>query len=67
MSGKNSIAEKTQKLEAIVAWFNGDDFRLEQALEKFAEAEKIAEEIEADLTQLKNSVDIVKKRFDESR
>jgi exonuclease VII small subunit len=61
-----SIAEKTAKLSELVAWFDGDDFELEQALDKFSEAEKMAEEIEHDLLALKNNIEVVKAKFAES-
>lgn len=66
MSEKNneSIAEKTAKLNQLVAWFNGDDFELEQALDKFTEAEKLAAEIESDLSALKNRIEVVKAKFE---
>lgn len=68
MSVKNnmSISEKTTKLSELVAWFDGNDFELEQALDKFSEAEKLATEIEHDLLALKNNIEVVKTRFDES-
>lgn len=68
MSVKNnmSIAEKTAKLSELVAWFDGDDFELEQALDKFSEAEKLAAEIEHDLLALKNNIEVVKAKFTES-
>ncbi|HSW77881.1 MAG TPA: exodeoxyribonuclease VII small subunit [Candidatus Chromulinivoraceae bacterium] len=62
---KPSIAEKTAKLDELVSWFDSDEFELEQALDRFKEAEKLATEIEHDLQALKNEVTIVKKRFDE--
>lgn len=66
MSAKNnlSVAEKTAKLNELVAWFNSDEFELEQALDKFSEAEKLAAEIESDLMALKNRIEIVKAKFD---
>jgi exonuclease VII small subunit len=68
MSVKNnpSIQEKTAQLDQLVAWFDGDDFELERALDKFAEAEKLAEEIEHDLVALKNNIEIVKTKFNEA-
>lgn len=68
MSVKNnmSIAEKTTKLSELVAWFDSDDFELEQALDKFSEAEKLAAEIEHDLLALKNNIEVVKAKFAES-
>lgn len=68
MSAKNnlSIAEKTAKLNEIVAWFDGEEFELEKALEKFTEAEKLAAEIEQDLMALRNDIQVVKERFDKT-
>lgn len=68
MSVKNnmSISEKTIKLNELVEWFDGDDFELEAALDKFAEAEKLASEIEADLLAMKNNISVVKKKFNEA-
>lgn len=67
MSAKNNptISEKTIQLNELVAWFDSDDFELEAALDKFAAAEKLASEIEADLLAMKNNISIVKKKFDE--
>jgi exonuclease VII small subunit len=68
MSVKNNltIAEKTAKLNELVAWFDGENFELELALEKFTEAEKLAAEIETDLQALKNNIQIVKEKFDKA-
>ncbi len=66
MSEKNNptIAEKTETLNELVAWFNSDDFMLEQALDKFTAAEKLAHEIETDLLALKNRIQVVKAKFE---
>jgi len=58
-----TIQEKTNELAELVAWFDGDKFELEAALDKFKEAEKLAAEIEKDLNSLKNEIMIVKKKF----
>ncbi|MGB4420720.1 MAG: exodeoxyribonuclease VII small subunit [Candidatus Saccharimonadales bacterium] len=60
----SSIKEKTDHLNKIIAWFNSDDFDIEKALEKFKEAQKLAVDIEKELNQLKNEIEIVKKKFD---
>lgn len=68
MSSKNNslnIAAKTAKLNELVAWFNGEDFELEKAIEKFNEAQKLAGEIESDLLSLKNEISVVSKKFNE--
>lgn len=68
MSEKNSsIQEKTDKLTEMVAWFNGDDFSLEEAIAKFKAAEKLAVEIEQDLINLKNEINVIKQRFDSEK
>lgn len=68
MSTKNNltIREKTEALNELVAWFDGDEFELEQALEKFKQAEKMAHEIEQDLLALKNEITVVRQKFDET-
>lgn len=58
-----SVSEKTARLDELVAWFDSDEFELERALEKFKQAEALAEEIEKDLTALKNDIEIVKAKF----
>lgn len=66
MSEKNnpSVQEKLKQLSELVAWFQSAAFKLEDAFEKFQQAEALAEEIEKDLTKLKNDIKIVKKKFD---
>ena len=68
MSQKNNqtVAEKLAKLDELVAWFDGEDFTIETALDKFGEAEVLAREIEDDLAGLKNEVQLVKARFDQA-
>ena len=64
MSQKNkSISDKTKELSELVAWFDNQDFSVEEALEKFKQAESLANEIENDLNSLKNEVNIVKQKF----
>lgn len=65
MSSKNkSIQDKIIELTKLVAWFNCDEFTIESALDKFKQAEQLANDIEQDLSSLKNEIQIVKKRFD---
>jgi len=61
-----TIQEKIAALDTLVAWFDSDDFTLEVALEKFKEADMLAKEIEQGLTDLKNEINIVKQKFDQS-
>ncbi|NCO10356.1 exodeoxyribonuclease VII small subunit [Candidatus Saccharibacteria bacterium] len=61
---KQTVQGKLADLSELVAWFQGPDFSLEEALEKFTQAEALAETIEDDLTKLKNDIQVVKQRFD---
>ncbi|MDO8335322.1 MAG: exodeoxyribonuclease VII small subunit [Candidatus Saccharibacteria bacterium] len=65
MSGKNNtIKEKLSQLDELVAWFENDDVEIEQALIKFEQAEKLADEIGDELKSAKNKIEVIKKKFD---
>jgi exodeoxyribonuclease VII small subunit len=51
-------------LGELVSWFESDEFELETALDKYKEAEKLAGEIEKDLSELKNEITVLKQKFD---
>lgn len=59
-----TIQDKTAELTDLVAWFDSDEFTLEEALDKFKVAETLATDIEKDLLALKNDIQIVKQKFD---
>jgi exodeoxyribonuclease VII small subunit len=66
MSKQNkTIAEKRAELSELLAWFESDEFSVEMATDKFKEAEALALEIEAELTEAKNTITVLKQRFDE--
>lgn len=58
-----SIQVKLQQLDELVAWFQGDDFELEQATSKLQDAKRLATEIEHDLDAVENEITIIKKSF----
>lgn len=64
---KQSISEKMANLDRLLSWFDSDDFALETAIEKFHEAETLANEIERDLMEVKNTITVVAERFDRDR
>lgn len=59
-----TISEKTDELASLVAWFESEEFSIDEALTKFKQAEKLATEIEKELNSLKNEITVVKKKFD---
>ena len=57
------INEKIDELNEQVEWFYGEDFKLEDASEKYKSAIKLAREIETDLTNLKNEIKVIEEDF----
>lgn len=63
MSEKMSLNQKIEKLDAEVEWFYSDDFKLEDAVERYKGATKLAKEIEKDLNELKNEIEVLSEDF----
>lgn len=63
MSEKMNLNQKIEKLDNEVEWFYSDDFKLEEAVDKYKVAAKLAKEIERDLGELKNEIEILQKDF----
>ena len=60
---KTSLNQKIAQLDAEVEWFYSDDFKLEEATDKYKEAVKLAKEIEKDLNELKNEIEVLTEDF----
>ena len=63
MTNQKNISEKMSQLEEAVAWFNSDDFKLEEVENRYKDAIKLATEIEEDLDNLKNKITVLKEDF----
>lgn len=63
MTEKKNLNQKLKELDTQVEWFYSDDFKLEEAVEKYKEASKLAKEIEKDLNELKNEIEVLSKDF----
>ncbi|MBR3138249.1 exodeoxyribonuclease VII small subunit [Candidatus Saccharibacteria bacterium] len=63
MSEKLSLNQKISELDKKVEWFHSDDFKLENAVDKYKEAAKLAKEIENDLNELKNEIEVLEQDF----
>lgn len=59
-----TIQDKMETLRKLVAWFDSEDFSLEASVEKFKEAQALANQIEEELTDLKNDIAVVKQSFE---
>lgn len=56
---KKSIEAKIKSLDQSVEWFYGENFSLDQALQKYQDANQLAQEIQQDLSALKNQVEVI--------
>lgn len=61
-----SIEQEMSELNQLVAWFEGDEFTLEEATVQYQKAEALAARIETRLTEAKNDVTLLKKKFDQA-
>lgn len=63
MTEKKSLNQKIAELDTQVEWFHSDEFKLEDAVDKYKKATKLAKEIEHDLDKLKNEIEILSQDF----
>lgn len=58
-----TISDKIDDLKTGVEWFYSDDFKLEDASEKYKAMTELAKEIEKDLAELKNEISVIDEDF----
>ncbi|MCB9819771.1 hypothetical protein H6796_00475 [Candidatus Nomurabacteria bacterium] len=58
-----TIASQISELDKLVSWFDGDDFALDEAVDKIKAAEELTNSIEDRLVNLRNTVEVLKKDF----
>ena len=63
MSNGMSLNQKIAKLDEEVEWFYSDDFKLEEAVEKYKGALDLANAIKKDLESLKNEIEVLGEDF----
>lgn len=56
---EKNLNQKIKELDEKVEWFNSEDFKLDEAVENYKEALKLAREIEEDLKNLKNEIEVL--------
>ncbi len=52
-------SQKKRDLEEVMSWFEGDHVSIEQSIEKYEQAKKIIDELEAYLSVKKKSIDLI--------
>ena len=63
MNKELSLNQKIEKLDAEVEWFYSDEFKLEDAVEKYKGAAELANSIKGDLEKLKNEIQVLSEDF----
>ena len=59
------LSVQISELDELIAWFDQDDFDLDEALKKFDQGVKLTAEIEARLQKLGNKITVLRERFGE--
>ena len=60
MSKEKSLKELMAEFEEVVAWFDGEDIDVEEAIAKFEQGSKLADEIKTKLAEAKNKIRVVR-------
>ena len=63
MSENKSLNQRLEELNNSTEWFYSDDFNLDEAVQKYKTAIKLAEQLQKELDELKNEVEIISKDF----
>ncbi len=58
-----NVSDKIADLKSGVDWFYSDDFKLEEASERYKTLTLLAKEIEADLNEMKNEINVLAEDF----
>ena len=66
MSDKKPLKAQLAELEELVAWFDQDDVDIEQAIEKFEQGSKLADDIKTELEQFENKITVLKQKFEDA-
>ena len=61
------LSDQLRELDELIAWFDQDDFDLDEALKKFDDGIALTEAIETRLAKLENKITVLRERFGEGR
>ncbi len=61
------LSDQLRELDELIAWFDREDFDLDEALKKFDDGIKLTEQIEERLSKLENKITILRERFGEGK
>ena len=55
-----TISQNIKDFEELVAWFDSNEFSIEESIENYKKVEILAKEIEEQLKSLKNEISVIK-------
>lgn len=55
-----TIKQRIEALEAIIAWFESEEFELEEGIKKYQQAHKLAQAIINDIETMKHKITVIK-------
>lgn len=63
MNNDMTIEQMMAELNERIAWFQGDDFNLDEAKQRFIEARELSKKITATLEDMRHDIDILSEDF----
>ena len=63
MNNDMTIEQMMAELNEQIAWFQGDDFNLDEAKQKFIEARELSKKITATLEDMRHDIEVLREDF----
>ena len=63
MNNDMTIEQMMAELNGRIAWFQGDDFNLDEAKQRFIEARELSKKITATLEDMRHDIEILSEDF----
>lgn len=63
MNNDMTIEQMMAELNERIAWFQGDDFNLDEAKQKFIEARELSKKITATLEDMRHDIEVLSENF----
>lgn len=63
MNNDMTIEQMMAELNERIAWFQGDDFNLDEAKQKFIEARELSKKITAMLEDMRHDIEVLSEDF----
>ena len=63
MNNDMTIEQMMAELNERIAWFQGDDFNLDEAKQRFIEARELSKKITATLEDMRHDIEVLSENF----